>query len=54
MRDTLKAAVQGMVEKKFVTITIKNSDGVTGKLSVTGKGTIRVSKTVQKKVEFDE
>ncbi len=54
MRDTLKAAVQGMVEKKFASITIKNSDGVTGKLSVTGKGTIRVSKTVQKKVEFDE
>ena len=54
MRDTLKAAVQGMVEKKFASITIKNSDGVTGKLSVTGKGTIRVSKTVQKKVELDE
>lgn len=54
MRDTLKAAVQGMVEKKFASITIKNSDGVTGKLSITGKGTIRVSKTVQKKVEFDE
>lgn len=54
MRDALKAAVQGMVDKKFSNITIKNADGVTGKLTVTGKGTIRVSKTVSKKVEFDE
>lgn len=54
MKDALRAAVQGMVDQKLLSVTMKNGEGVTGKLTVTSKGTIKVSKTVSKKVEFDE
>ena len=34
--------------------TIKNDQGVTGKMTVGAKGNIKVSRTISKKVEYDE
>lgn len=54
LKNILRAAVNSMVDSGVVSITIKNDQGVTGKMTVGAKGNIKVSRTISKKVEYDE
>ena len=52
--ELLKAAVPHIIGYRINKITIDTGNGIKGTVSITSKGSIKVTKAISKKVEHDE
>lgn len=52
--ELLKAAVNFIAYNKIAKITIDTGHGIKGTVGITSKGSIKVTKSISKKVEHDE
>lgn len=50
----LKAAVPALIDYKIAKMTVDTGAGTKGEIKLTNKGNIKVSKSISKKVEYDE